>query len=202
LKIFSSAGGETVAMHGRMRFTRLVSEERFLHNTPEDDVLYGNFTLQWWQHLLLRLPISKLSGITMPNLSRKVPPAECDLQLSRLQLVSWPFRIDLFQEDSQHIIRICALLARRPSVGILLPVLLDLSPNVTYSLLQVLHAQGHIGPVGGVVMTEQAALPEAESVQDCPLPTPMASFLNKVWQHLTEKSTFWGSEGHSSGKLG
>lgn len=131
----------------------------------------------------------------MSNLSRKVSSTGCDLQLSRLQLVCWPSRLDLFQEDLPDIIRICALLARRPSVGILIPVLLELSPNVTYALLKILYAKGCICPVGDAVAPELAALPEVESGQDFEHSTPMASFLNKVWQRLTQKSTLWGAEG-------
>lgn len=147
----------------------------------------------------LQLTGRNLSGINMPNLSRKVSSTGCDLQFSRLQLVCWPSRLDLFQEDLPDIIRICALLARRPSVGILIPVLLELSPKVTYSLLKLLYAKGCIRPVGDALAPELAALPDIESGQDFEHSTPIASFLNKVWLRLTETSTLWGTGGTQAG---
>lgn len=131
----------------------------------------------------------------MSNLSRKFSSTGCDLQFSRLELVCWPSRLDLFQAYFPDVIRICALLARRPSVGILIPVLLGLPPQVTYALLKALYAKGCIRSVGEAVAPELAALPEVESGQDFEHSTPMALFLHKVWHRLTQTSTLWGAEG-------
>lgn len=61
-----------------------------------------------------------------------------------LYLVSWP-SLDLNnQENIPHITRICALLARRPSVGTFIPVVLDLSPAIVFPLLEMLYDKGHI----------------------------------------------------------
>lgn len=113
---------------------------------------------------------------------------EHNLQFSVLQLASWPSLPDLLLETAPHVTRICALLARKPSVGMLIPAMLDMPPQATYSLLDSLYAKGHICPVGGgVVMTEQAVPAKAEPAQSLELPVATASFLHKVWQCLMDR---------------
>lgn len=123
----------------------------------------------------------------MQTLSDKSSFLERNLQFSVLQLASWPSLPDLLLETAPHVTRICALLARKPSVGMLIPVMLDMPPQVTYSLLDNLYAKGHIFPVGGMAAPEQAALLKAEPVQSPELPTATASFLGKVWHRLMDR---------------
>lgn len=113
---------------------------------------------------------------------------ERKLQFSVLQLASWPPLSDLLlDETAPHVTRICALLARKPSVGMLIPVMLDIPSQVAYSLLDTLYVKGHICPVGGIVAPEQAAFSKAEPVQNPALPAGTASFLGKVWQRLIDR---------------
>lgn len=69
--------------------------------------------------------------------------AEC-IKNQVLHLSSWPSLPKLSQEAVPDVTRICALLARRPSVGMLIPVLLHMPPPAAYALLETLYASGHI----------------------------------------------------------
>lgn len=53
-------------------------------------------------------------------------------------LASWPPTSLLLQDSGLHLARICALLARRPSVGMAIPV------QTAHFLLETLQACGHI----------------------------------------------------------
>lgn len=109
-----------------------------------------------------------------------------ELNYQVLHLVSWPSVGQLLDETAADITRICALLARRPSVGILIPVMLDLSPQLTFSLLKALYESGNICPVV-VPDPGEPGLPGAE-----PAPGREAvvatSFIGKIWQRLMEKN--------------
>ncbi|MCX7255556.1 MAG: hypothetical protein NTZ64_02200 [Polaromonas sp.] len=67
-----------------------------------------------------------------------------------LHLASWPPLSRQWHDTAPHITRICALLARRPSVGTLIPVMLDIPPHIVRSLLEALHANGHIYPAAAL----------------------------------------------------
>lgn len=110
-----------------------------------------------------------------------------NLQFSVLQLASWPPLSDLLLETAPDITRICALLARKPSVGMLIPVILDIPPQVTYSLLDTLYAKGHICAVGSGLVAESAPLCQTSSAQSLELPTVTASFLDKIWHRLMDR---------------
>lgn len=107
---------------------------------------------------------------------------ELNLQFSQvLHLASWPSLSDLSLDTAPHITRICALLARRPSVGMVIPFMLGIPSDVTYSLLETLHAYGHVYPAAGL-LPDQAVLSDAESVKS---PEPaVTSFFGKLWLRL------------------
>lgn len=92
----------------------------------------------------------------------------------------------LLDETAADITRICALLARRPSVGILIPVMLDLSPQVAFSLLKSLYASGNIRPVV-VPDSEGPVQPGAEPALGGEAAVA-TSFIAKIWQRLMEKT--------------
>jgi hypothetical protein len=97
-----------------------------------------------------------------------------------LHLGSWPPLHHLLQETAPETTRICALLARRPSVGMLIPVLLNIQPHIAHALLEALRADGHIYPAT-VLLPEQAAAPtEQEQSQE----HANLSFAAKIWKHL------------------
>lgn len=125
----------------------------------------------------------------MQILSEKSSFLERNLQFSVLQLASWPSLPDLLHDSAPHITRICALLARKPSVGMLIPVMLDMPPQVTYSLLDKLYLKGHICPVGNAAepASAQAALSHAEPAPSQQLPAATVSFLDKVWLRLMDR---------------
>lgn len=109
------------------------------------------------------------------------------LQFSVLQLSSWPALCELAPDTAGHLSRICALLARKPSVGMLIPVMLDIAPSVVYALLETLYAKGHILALGALAASEQAAPSNAGPVQTPELPAATASFLGNVWLRLTQQ---------------
>lgn len=121
----------------------------------------------------------------MSTLANKPSFLEQNLHLSLLQLTSWPGLPDLLQDTAPNLTRICALLARKPSVGMLIPAMLDMQPQVAYALLENLYAKGHISPVGAVLTPEQANSPEPASSPELPVAT--ASFLGKVWLRLIDR---------------
>ncbi|MCX7257186.1 MAG: hypothetical protein NTZ64_10725 [Polaromonas sp.] len=102
-----------------------------------------------------------------------------------LCLVSWPSLQHLLGGAAPHITRICALLARRPSVGMLIPVILNIPPHVAHPLLEMLYADGYIRPAGPAA-APLAPAPKAESAPS-PDSTSDSSFLAKLWQHLVNK---------------
>ncbi|MDQ3058359.1 MAG: hypothetical protein M3R45_02380 [Pseudomonadota bacterium] len=75
-------------------------------------------------------------------------------------LASWPPESLLVQDSGPHLTRICALLARRPSVGMAIPVLLEIPAQTVHFLLETLQACGHIYSAD-TLESGQAALPEA-----------------------------------------
>lgn len=123
----------------------------------------------------------------MQTLANKSSFLEQNLQLSLLQLISWPGLPDLLQDTAPNLTRICALLARKPSVGMLIPAMLDMQPQVAYALLENLYAKGHISPVGTVLTAEQAASPKSQTAPGAELPAATVSFLGKVWSRLMER---------------
>ena len=78
--------------------------------------------------------------------------------------------------------RICALLARRPSVGMLIPVLLHMPPPVAYSLLEMLYAGGHIYADRKRVSVEPSLFGRESADNHEP---DVTSFISRLWKRLT-----------------
>lgn len=125
-----------------------------------------------------------------------------------LHLTSWPPLEQLLLETAQPMARICALLARRPSVGMFIPVILDMPPEIIYPLLQTLYEKGHIrqelalpvssSSLGGDFFVQDASRfetspavmhpKEMETAKSgrSPVPTETLSFFELLWRRLTE----------------
>lgn len=106
--------------------------------------------------------------------------AEC-INNQVLHLSSWPSLHKLSQEAVPDVTRICALLARRPSVGMLIPVLLHMPPPVAYSLLETLYAGGHIYADRTLAPAEPSlfgAEPAGNHEHD------VISFISRLWTRL------------------
>ena len=104
-----------------------------------------------------------------------------------LYLVSWPSLQHLLGSAAPQIARICALLARRPTVGMLIPVILNLPPHIAHPLLETLYADGCIrlaGPCAGPSTPAPAPGTEPEPSQES---ARDFSFLTRLWQHLVNK---------------
>jgi hypothetical protein len=99
-----------------------------------------------------------------------------------LYLSSWPSLSKLSQEVVPDVTRICALLARRPSVGMLIPVILHRPPLITYSLLETLYT-------GGYIYADRTLAPVKPALLDAELAgnhePAVISFISRLWMHLT-----------------
>lgn len=123
----------------------------------------------------------------MQTLSNEISFLDSNLQHRILQLASWPPLSELLLDTAPQVTRICALLARKPSVGMLIPIMLNMPPQTTYPLLRKLYDKGYICALGGTAMAEQTARPRAEPAKNPELPAATSSFLGKVWQRLTSR---------------
>ena len=110
-----------------------------------------------------------------------------------LHLTSWPPLEQFLQETAQPIARICALLARRPSVGMFIPVILDMPSEIIYPLLQMLYEKGHIRQevVSRANESHAAATVPREETETAksarsPAATETLSFFELLWRRLTE----------------
>lgn len=83
-------------------------------------------------------------------------------------LASWPPASLLLQDSGLHLARICALLARRPSVGMAIPVLLEIPAQTVHFLLETLQACGHIYSADTLEFA-QSVLPGAEPAETAAL---------------------------------
>jgi len=108
-------------------------------------------------------------------------PQAYDFQLSLLHLVSWPSLTHLPEDLQPTVARICALLARRPTTGSLLPVLLGRSEARVFPLIEALRLCGHL-QAGGAHPARVTAPPEAD-VAPASRP-PAQSLLGQLWQRL------------------
>lgn len=130
-----------------------------------------------------------------------------------LYLASWPSLDSILQENVLHITRICALLARRPSVGAFIPVILEISHDIIFPLLEMLYAEGHIYqeefvPVEHVKQFEKNITKEEEISQETVMlnyeapkdfgkrtPNKLSektdiSFFENLWKRLTNNDKF------------
>ena len=113
-----------------------------------------------------------------------IKTSKSEINYQVLHLASWPPLAHLLHDSAPHMTRICALLARRPSVGILIPVMLNIPPPIAQSLLETLHARGHIYPASAA--SSDLVLPCTASVQGHESAVN-SSFLSKLWQHLIDE---------------
>ena len=133
--------------------------------------------------LVFRIDI-KFVGSNLFDNPKKESFSGFDQQSTVWVLVSWPPLGSLFaQENAPSIIRICALLARRPSAGKLIPVMLHIPSEVIYPLLTFLYVGGYIYPIGEDIPSEKIAHPKVDSE----ISAETASFLTKTWHKLISK---------------
>jgi hypothetical protein len=107
-----------------------------------------------------------------------------------LQLASWPNVTRLPEEHVVTVTRICALLWRKPTVGFLVPRILDAPPLQVNALLKLLLDLRHVVAPRADLPVRHAA--EHERSMDEPvMPTEEAptrqtgSLVSKLWQRLT-----------------
>lgn len=104
-----------------------------------------------------------------------------------VQLVSWPNLSRLPEELVVPVTRICALLWRKPTVGFLVPRVLDAPGLETAVLLEVLQGFGHVASVR--TLPERPEIAQNETAAGTPvLPVRAGSLLGKLWQRLTGHS--------------
>lgn len=128
--------------------------------------------------------MKNFQGANLSDHLKRAAFSQLDLQFTVWVLVSWPRLACLLpQEGAPHIIRICALLARRPSAGQLIPIMLQIPPETIYPLLDFLYMGGYICSIGDMQKQEQAALSHA----DAEVCAEASSFVSKAWHKLLDK---------------
>lgn len=104
-----------------------------------------------------------------------------------LHLSSWPSLSNLSEEAVPDIVRICALLACRPSVGMFVPVLLQIPPPVAHSLLETLYTNGHIYANRTLAPARPTLCGEYSADSHEPAVIP---FISRLWERLTSGHVF------------
>lgn len=102
-----------------------------------------------------------------------------------IQLVSWPNLSRLPEELVVPVTRICALLWRKPTVGFLVPRVLDAPAHQTCALLEVLQDFGHVMSPRGVLGRPEGSPHESDADMPAVPPARAAhSLVSKLWQRL------------------
>ena len=112
-----------------------------------------------------------------------------NLQFSVLQLSSWPALPQLPEELVKDVARICALLACRPTAGILVPKLVQMPRDQAFDILDKLYVSGNITAWASPnAEAAEAGLagdsPETE-IEDMLRPKPSRSLIGKIWDRLS-----------------
>lgn len=108
------------------------------------------------------------------------PAPTHDFETRMLHLVAWPQLARMPESEQPTAARLCALLARRPTAGSLVPVLLGRPRAEVFTLISRLRQSGHL-LVGGEHGTHEA--------HDSPPPAAEAahaaeSLLEPLWRRL------------------
>lgn len=106
-----------------------------------------------------------------------------------VQLVSWPNLSRLPEELVVPVTRICALLWRKPTVGYLVPRLLEAPALQTCALLEVLQELGHVSWPRRLALRQESAGPDSglEAGTESAAPAKN-SLVTKLWQRLTRRA--------------
>lgn len=119
-------------------------------------------------------------------------PAEPeDIRLGLVYLTSWPDLTSVPENIAPSVARVCALLSHKPTVGFLVPKVLDLAEDETRRILQMLQHLGHVrvlqrktaaeSPIEMAAAAEGAAL-AAETGRG-----QQHLFLGKLWKRLLSR---------------
>jgi hypothetical protein len=110
------------------------------------------------------------------------PPTAGSLDRALLQLSSWPRLTQLPAEaDHEMLARVCALLACKPTVGFLVPRILDAPVERVQRSLEALYRDGHVRLVAGAAGVSATSGASSDLMS---LPSRQASFLRRLWQRL------------------
>lgn len=122
--------------------------------------------------------------------------AACEMapqaQLPRglVQLVSWPNVTRLPEELIEPVTRICALLWRKPTVGFLIPRVLELPPERAAAIVRVLQMLGHAHAPGtaegAAPLPAEDALPRMQPREAQQQP---ASVVARLWKRLMRQGS-------------
>lgn len=121
----------------------------------------------------------------------RLTPADPFLSCHLLELASWPNLTRLPPEIAGPTARVCALLWRKRTAGLLVARVLNLPSDEVQLLLQVLRRFGHVRPARALDIRPETrvceALPASESPEAVEAPRPLRpdSLLSKFWQRLT-----------------
>lgn len=120
---------------------------------------------------------------------RQAESRDFTLRYGLARLLAWPDLAQLPGDIVAPVARICALLERKATAGILIPMIIDLPEPHTYALLYLLHLQGHID----FLMPAGLSANDAKDREAVPAPSdevlgraaPSTSLIGKLWARLT-----------------
>lgn len=122
-------------------------------------------------------PLGRLQWTLILQRLRETPQVY-DFQIRLLHLVSWPSLTEWPEADQPLAARVCALLARRPTTGALLPVLLGLAEAQVFPLIEALRLAGHVQ-----AGAQQPPAPDPATAAARPAAPPPHGPLWQFWQH-------------------
>lgn len=147
------------------------------------------------------LPLEELRWRAAYHDHWPAPPDQPALGHDLVALNTWPNLPRLPEELLAPVARVCALLWRKPTVGYLIPRVLQLPAHQAFTLLKVLQAFGHVTAPGlsvapGMEATParpphegargESGLPAGDDWQAAnTLQLDAGSFIGKLWQRLT-----------------
>jgi len=112
-------------------------------------------------------------------------PADVALPRELVHLLEWPNLTRVPDDLVPAVIRVCALLWRKPTVGFLLPRILGLPAEQVGAVVQALQQFGHVRVArsdNAAASAEAASAAEAEVAAAAPSAT--TSLVGKFWQRL------------------
>lgn len=116
-------------------------------------------------------------------------PPDYPFRFQMVRLLSWPSLSHVPQDIQLSMARLCALLARKPSVASLLPLLLKLPESQVFMLIEALHLHGHVQVSDAVTDTVArldrhsfSDMPAAEATEE--IQPAVRELIANIWKRL------------------
>lgn len=131
------------------------------------------------------LPISHLHWVVTLGGLQGQPQASYEFRFSLLRLISWPSLTHLPEPIIPTVARICALLARKPTAASLIPLMLGMSEEQVFPVIETLRLNQHIQISGSSSESSTGAAPQGATLPSDQESRPAEnSLIGKLWQRL------------------